>query len=276
MKQFESSSGTAREATGPALANLSVHGLTKRFHGHPVLDDVSLSISRGEVVALLGRDGAGKSVCFETIAGLVRPDSGRILLDGIDITGLPTYRRARLGLSYLPEGQSIFRGLSVGENIEAVLEVSEPDHARRRARLELILADFHLGSLRDRSALTLSGGERRRCEIARAMAASPSIMLLDEPFAGIDPISIDDIKHVIVGLRRSGVGVLMTDYDLHDLLDMMDRAYVLHEGRLIFSGGPAELLGDERVRALYLGNGNAEIRRAGKQAPAGPQIGGIA
>ena len=236
MKQFESSSGTAREATGPALANLSVHGLTKRFHGHPVLDDVSLSISRGEVVALLGRDGAGKSVCFETIAGLVRPDSGRILLDGIDITGLPTYRRARLGLSYLPEGQSIFRGLSVGENIEAVLEVSEPDHARRRARLEL---------------------------------------LLDEPFAGIDPISIDDIKHVIVGLRRSGVGVLMTDYDLHDLLDMMDRAYVLHEGRLIFSGGPAELLADERVRALYLGNGNA-VRRARRRAPTGPEIGGIA
>jgi lipopolysaccharide export system ATP-binding protein len=213
-----------------------------------------MSISRGEVVALLGPDGAGKSVCFEAIAGLVRPDGGRILLDGVDVTALPTYRRARLGLAYLPEGQSIFRGMTVAENIEAVLEVSEPDRAACRSRLERILEDFRLSALRDRSALALSGGERRRCEIARAMAMSPSILLLDEPFAGIDPMSIEDIIHVVGGLRRNGVGVLMADYDLHDMLELMDRAYVLYEGRVIFAGSPAELLADERVRMLYLGS----------------------
>jgi lipopolysaccharide export system ATP-binding protein len=213
-----------------------------------------MSISRGEVVALLGPDGAGKSVCFEAIAGLVRPDGGRILLDGVDVTALPTYRRARLGLAYLPEGQSIFRGMTVAENIEAVLEVSEPDRAACRSRLQRILDDFHLSELRDRSALALSGGERRRCEIARAMAMSPSILLLDEPFAGIDPMSIEDIIHVVEGLRRSGVGVLMADYDLRDMLEIMDRAYLLYEGRVIFSGSPADLLADERVRILYLGS----------------------
>jgi lipopolysaccharide export system ATP-binding protein len=213
-----------------------------------------MSVSRGEVVALLGPDGAGKSVCFETIAGLVRPDAGRILLDGVDVTAFPTYRRARLGLAYLPEGQSIFRGMTVAENIEAVLQVSEPDRVACRARLETILDDFRLSGLRDRPALALSGGERRRCEIARAMAMSPSILLLDEPFAGIDPMSIEDIVHVVDGLRRSGVGVLMADYDLRDMLGLMDRAYLLYKGRVIFSGGPAELLADERARMLYLGS----------------------
>jgi lipopolysaccharide export system ATP-binding protein len=222
-----------------------------------------LSISRGEVVALLGPDGAGKSVCFEAIAGLVRPDGGRILLDGVDVTAIPTYRRARLGLAYLPEGQSIFRGMTVAENIEAVLQVSEPDRAACRARLERILDNFRLSGLRDRSALALSGGERRRCEIARAMAMSPSILLLDEPFAGIDPMSIEDIVHVVEGLRRSGVGVLMADYDLHDMLGLMDRAYVLYEGRLIFSGSPAALLADERVRTLYLGSEFHDARSDG-------------
>ena len=218
-----------------------------------MLTDVSLGVDRGEVLGLLGPNGAGKTTCFYSIMGLVKPDSGRILLDGQDITGLPMYRRAILGLGYLPQETSIFRGLTVSQNIMAVLEVAEPDKAARAERLEQLLAEFHIEKLRDAPAMALSGGERRRCEIARALAANPSIMLLDEPFAGIDPISIQDIRDLIVELKKRNIGVLITDHNVRETLDIVDRACIIYGGQVLFAGSPEDLVADENVRRLYLG-----------------------
>lgn len=245
-----------READRTALANgLSVVSIAKSYDKRTVLSDVSLSVGRGEVVGLLGPNGAGKTTCFYSIMGLVKPDSGRIMLDGADITGLPMYRRAILGLGYLPQETSIFRGLTVEQNIIAVLELSEPDKAERAARLEFLLDEFGLAKLRKAPAMALSGGERRRCEIARALAATPSIMLLDEPFAGIDPISIADIRDLVKDLKQREIGVLITDHNVRETLDIVDRACIIYDGRVLFAGSPQELVADENVRRLYLGEG---------------------
>jgi lipopolysaccharide export system ATP-binding protein len=205
------------------------------------------------VVGLLGPNGAGKTTCFYSVMGLVKPDSGRIYLDGQDITGLPMYRRAILGLGYLPQETSIFRGLTVAQNISSVLEVSEPDKQARRQRLEQLLEEFGLTRLRNSPAMALSGGERRRCEIARALAAEPSIMLLDEPFAGIDPISISDIRELVRELRKRGIGVLITDHNVRETLDIVDRACIIYDGQVLFQGSPQALVADHEVRRLYLG-----------------------
>ena len=232
---------------------LSVDGIGKKYDKRVVLRDVSLSVRRGEVVGLLGPNGAGKTTCFYSIMGLAMPDSGRILLDAHDITALPMYRRAALGLGYLPQETSIFRGMTVEQNILAVLEVSEPDEAARAARLESLLSEFNIARLRAAPAMALSGGERRRCEIARALAASPTIMLLDEPFAGIDPISIADIRALVVQLRARDIGVLITDHNVRETLEIVDRACIIYDGRVLFEGTPQALVADETVRRVYLG-----------------------
>ena len=240
-------------AGGGPVRGLEVRSIAKAYDGRAVLHDVSLSVSRGEVVGLLGPNGAGKTTSFYSVMGLVRPDSGRIYLDGEDITGLPMYRRAILGLGYLPQETSIFRGLTVEQNILAVLEVSEPDRAAREARLERLLDDFGIAHLRAAAAMSLSGGERRRCEIARSLAAEPSIMLLDEPFAGIDPISISDIRQLVMELKQRDIGVLITDHNVRETLDIVDRGYIIYDGRVLFAGSPDDLVKDENVRRLYLG-----------------------
>jgi lipopolysaccharide export system ATP-binding protein len=232
---------------------LSVVSIAKAYDKKVVLSDVSVAVERGEVLGLLGPNGAGKTTCFYSIMGLVKPDSGRILLDGQDITGLPMYRRAILGLGYLPQETSIFRGLTVAQNIMAVLEVVEPDKKVRRERLEQLLGEFHIERLRDAPATALSGGERRRCEIARALAANPSIMLLDEPFAGIDPISIADIRNLIIELKTRDIGVLITDHNVRETLDIVDRACIIYGGQVLFAGSPEDLVRDANVRRLYLG-----------------------
>jgi len=244
---------TDAAAIGELDHGLSVVSIAKTYDKKAVLIDVSLGVDRGEVVGLLGPNGAGKTTCFYSIMGLVKPDSGRILLDGADITGLPMYRRAILGLGYLPQETSIFRGLTVSQNIMAVLEVAEPDKAARAERLEQLLAEFHIEKLRDAPAMALSGGERRRCEIARALAANPSIMLLDEPFAGIDPISIQDIRDLIVELKKRNIGVLITDHNVRETLEIVDRACIIYGGQVLFAGSPEDLVADENVRRLYLG-----------------------
>lgn len=240
----------------PAIVRgLSVVSLAKSYDKRSVLSDVSLSVARGEVVGLLGPNGAGKTTCFYSVMGLVKPDSGRIMLDGADITPLPMYRRAILGLGYLPQETSIFRGMSVADNIGAVLELVEPDKVARSVRLEQLLDEFGLTRLRDAPAMALSGGERRRCEIARALAANPSIMLLDEPFAGIDPISINDIRDLVKELKTRDIGVLITDHNVRETLDIVDRACIIYGGRVLFAGSPRELVADPEVRRLYLGEG---------------------
>ncbi|WP_309661421.1 LPS export ABC transporter ATP-binding protein [Sphingomonas sp.] len=241
-------------AEAPVKAGaLEVRSIAKAYDQRAVLHDVSLTVSRGEVVGLLGPNGAGKTTCFYSIMGLVKPDSGRIFLDEQEITELPMYRRAILGIGYLPQETSIFRGLTVEENILAVLEVSEPDRDARRARLERLLDEFGLAKLRDSAALSLSGGERRRCEIARSLAADPSIMLLDEPFAGIDPISIADIRELVRELKQRDIGVLITDHNVRETLDIVDRACIIYDGQVLFQGTPQALVADQEVRRLYLG-----------------------
>jgi lipopolysaccharide export system ATP-binding protein len=240
-------------AVGDMSSGLSIVSIAKSYDRKAVLKDVSLGVRRGEVVGLLGPNGAGKTTCFYSIMGLVKPDSGRILLDGRDITGLPMYRRAILGLGYLPQETSIFRGMTVSQNIMAALEVAEPDRAVRRERLEQLLREFHIEHLRDAPAMALSGGERRRCEIARALAADPSIMLLDEPFAGIDPISISDIRELVIALKQRDIGVLITDHNVRETLDIVDRACIIYDGQVLFAGSPRDLVADESVRRLYLG-----------------------
>jgi lipopolysaccharide export system ATP-binding protein len=242
----------------PGVARgLSIVSIAKAYDRRKVLSDVSLEVGRGEVVGLLGPNGAGKTTCFYSVMGLVKPDAGRILLDGDDITALPMYRRAILGLGYLPQETSIFRGLTVAQNVMSVLEMVEPDKAMREQRLERLLGEFHLDRLRDAPAMALSGGERRRCEIARALAADPSIMLLDEPFAGIDPISIADIRDLVKDLKDRDIGVLITDHNVRETLDIVDRACIIYDGRVLFSGSPADLVANPDVRRLYLGEGFA-------------------
>ena len=242
----------ATETQG-AKAGLEVRSIAKSYDKRAVLHDVSLHVERGEVVGLLGPNGAGKTTSFYSVMGLVRPDAGRIYLDGQDITHLPMYRRAILGLGYLPQETSIFRGLTVEQNIMSVLEVSEPDPESRAARLEKLLQEFGLTHLRDSPAMALSGGERRRCEIARSLAAEPSIMLLDEPFAGIDPISIADIRDLVCELKKRDIGVLITDHNVRETLDIVDRACIIYDGQVLFEGTPQALVADENVRRLYLG-----------------------
>jgi lipopolysaccharide export system ATP-binding protein len=246
----------ASAVTQEGLASgLAVVSIAKSYDKRAVLTDVSLSVARGEVVGLLGPNGAGKTTCFYSVMGLVKPDSGRIMLNGEDITRLPMYRRAILGLGYLPQETSIFRGLTVEQNIMAVLELAEPDKAARAERLDQLLEEFSLTRLRSASAMALSGGERRRCEIARALAANPSIILLDEPFAGIDPISISDIRDLVKDLKTRGIGVLITDHNVRETLDIVDRACIIYGGQVLFAGSPEDLVKDENVRRLYLGEG---------------------
>ncbi len=252
MNEAATMTRSASEAERP-VGGLEVRSIAKSYDQRAVLHDVSLAVSRGEVVGLLGPNGAGKTTCFYSVMGLVNPDSGRIFLDGEDITDLPMYRRAILGLGYLPQETSIFRGLTVEDNILAVLEVSEPDKSARLARLEQLLDEFGLVRLRASAAMSLSGGERRRCEIARALAAEPSIMLLDEPFAGIDPISISDIRDLVRQLKQRGIGVLITDHNVRETLDIVDRACIIYDGQVLFQGTPQALVADHEVRRLYLG-----------------------
>jgi lipopolysaccharide export system ATP-binding protein len=247
----EFSAGAAAAPSG----GLEVVSIAKSYDKRAVLTDISLSVAKGEVLGLLGPNGAGKTTCFYSIMGLVRPDAGRILLDGVDITNLPMYRRAILGLGYLPQETSIFRGLTVEQNISAVLEMKEPDPAVREQELERLLEEFGLIRLRSSAAMALSGGERRRCEIARALAAHPSIMLLDEPFAGIDPLSIADIRDLVKDLKTRGIGVLITDHNVRETLDIVDRACIIYGGQVLFAGSPEDLVADENVRRLYLGEG---------------------
>jgi len=232
---------------------LVAQNLGKRFRKRPVLRDVSLQVRQGEAVGLLGPNGAGKTTCFYMITGLLTPDAGTISLDGHDITELPMYRRARLGVGYLPQEASIFRGLSVEQNIRSVLEVIEPERDRREAMLEDLLAEFSISHLRRTPALALSGGERRRVEIARALASQPHFMLLDEPLAGIDPIAVSDIRDLVKHLKNRGIGVLITDHNVRETLDIVDRAYILHEGSVLMSGAPDEIVSHSDVQRVYLG-----------------------
>ncbi|MFM5918461.1 MAG: LPS export ABC transporter ATP-binding protein [Novosphingobium sp.] len=232
---------------------LEVISIAKSYDKRAVLTDISLTVGKGEVLGLLGPNGAGKTTCFYSIMGLVRPDSGRILMDGVDVTKLPMYRRAILGLGYLPQETSIFRGMTVEQNIGCVLELVEPDSATRASELERLLDEFGLQRLRSSAAMALSGGERRRCEIARALAARPSIMLLDEPFAGIDPLSISDIRDLVKDLKTRGIGVLITDHNVRETLDIVDRACIIYGGQVLFAGSTEDLVRDENVRRLYLG-----------------------
>jgi lipopolysaccharide export system ATP-binding protein len=245
------------DGAGPRLvtanAGLVARHLGKQYKRRPVLRDVSISVQRGEVVGLLGPNGAGKTTCFYIITGLLAPDAGSIELDGHDITRLPMYRRARLGIGYLPQESSIFRGLTVEENIRAVLEVVEDDPDLREAMLNDLLAEFSVTHLRRSPAVALSGGERRRVEIARALAAQPQFILLDEPLAGIDPITINEIRDLIVQLRERGIGVLITDHNVRETLEVVDRAYILHDGVVLMEGSPSDIVADQGVRRVYLG-----------------------
>ena len=247
--------GADVEPARDSSRGLAVVSIGKSYDKRVVLRDVSLGVRRGEVVGLLGPNGAGKTTCFYSVMGLVEPDRGRIMLDGNDITRLPMYRRAALGLGYLPQETSIFRGMTVEQNIMAVLEISEPDKAARRDRLEQLLGEFSITRLRSAPAMALSGGERRRCEIARALAADPSIMLLDEPFAGIDPISIGDIRDLVSHLKDRDIGVLITDHNVRETLDIVDRACIIYDGRVLFEGTPEALVQNDEVKRVYLGEG---------------------
>jgi lipopolysaccharide export system ATP-binding protein len=237
-----------------ALPGLVARGLVKSYGRRPVVRGVSLVLQRGEVVGLLGPNGAGKTTVFYMITGLVDGDDGRIELDGFDITNLPMYRRARLGIGYLPQEPSIFRGLTVEQNIRAVLEVVERDRDDREAALEGLLEEFGLTRLRDSPAIALSGGERRRVEIARALATQPAFMLLDEPFAGIDPVAVGDIRALVRHLTKRGIGVLVTDHNVRETLGLIDRAYIIHDGSLLMEGTPQEIVRNPDVRRVYLGD----------------------
>jgi lipopolysaccharide export system ATP-binding protein len=243
---------------GPTVVDgdggLAIRNLRKAYRKRPVIRDVSMDLARGEVVALLGPNGSGKTTTFYCIAGLVTPDGGAVTLDGRDVTWLPMYRRAKAGIGYLPQEMSIFRGLTVEQNIMAILEVAEPKRHRRRERLEELLGEFHIEHLRRASALSLSGGERRRVEIARCLAARPRYLLLDEPFAGVDPIAVGDIRALVTELRDRGIGVLITDHNVRETLEIVDRAYILHDGAVLMSGTPDEVTADSNVRRVYLGD----------------------
>jgi lipopolysaccharide export system ATP-binding protein len=232
---------------------LVAHGLGKSYRGKPVVRNASLAVARGEAVGLLGANGAGKTTMFYMITGLVRADHGTIELDGHDVTRMPMYRRARLGIGYLPQETSIFRGLTVAGNIRAVLEVVEPDKDQREELLDALLDEFSIDHLRNASAISLSGGERRRCEIARALASRPAFMLLDEPFTGVDPIAVGDIQALVRHLTSLGIGVLITDHNVRETLGLIDRAYIIHSGEVLFEGRPSDIVASPEVRRLYLG-----------------------
>jgi len=233
---------------------LHIINLRKSYRKRPVIRDVSINLGRGEVVALLGPNGSGKTTCFYSIAGLVTPEGGKVIIDGRDVTTLPMYRRAQLGIGYLPQEMSIFRGMTVEDNIMSILEIAESNRHRRRERLEELLSEFSIEHLRRASALALSGGERRRVEIARCLAAGPKYVLLDEPFAGVDPIAVGEIRHLVAELKNRGIGVLITDHNVQETLQIVDRAYILHDGKVLMSGTTQEVIQDENVRRVYLGN----------------------
>jgi lipopolysaccharide export system ATP-binding protein len=251
----DTASEAPRDSAVPSVpsAGLVVRNLGKSFKGRPVLRDVSLSVKRGEAVGLLGPNGAGKTTSFYCVTGLISPDQGKIYLDGQDITPLPMYRRARLGIGYLPQEASIFRGMTVEGNIRAVAEVVETDKGAQNALVDALLREFSIDHLRRSPALALSGGERRRCEIARALASRPSFILLDEPLAGINPIAVGEIREMVSHLKDRGLGVLITDHNVRETLDIIDRAYILHEGTVLFEGSPSEIVAHEGVRRVYLG-----------------------
>lgn len=234
-------------------SKLAIHGLSKRFGSRTVVRDVSLSLAQGEAVGLLGPNGAGKTTVFYMITGLLNADSGWVELDGNDISSTPMYRRARLGIGYLPQEASIFRGLTVEANIRAVLEIVEPNRKERRNQLDALLDEFNIAHLRKSPSIALSGGERRRVEIARALASKPSFMLLDEPFAGIDPIAIGDIRNLVHHLTERGIGVLITDHNVRETLELIDRAYIIYDGGVLKEGTPEEIVNNPEVRRLYLG-----------------------
>lgn len=235
-------------------AGLRIINLRKSYRKRLVIRDVSLELGRGEVVALLGPNGSGKTTCFYSIAGLVTPEGGRVIMDGRDVTKFPMYRRARLGIGYLPQEMSIFRGMTVEDNIMSILEIAVPEKRKRREKLEELLSEFSIEHLRRASALALSGGERRRVEIARCLAAGPRYVLLDEPFAGVDPIAVGEIRHLVADLKNRGIGVLITDHNVQETLQIVDRAYILHDGKVLMSGTTEEVIKDENVRRVYLGN----------------------
>ncbi len=237
-----------------SLQGLGVEGLGKSFGKRQVVRDVSLSLTRGEIVGLLGPNGAGKTTCFYVIMGLIGADAGVIRIDGEDVTSLPMYQRARLGMGYLPQEASIFRGMSVQENVRAVVELFEPNRQKQKEQVGALLEELHIGHLSDQSATSLSGGERRRVEIARALASRPSFMLLDEPFTGIDPLAISDISDLVRYLKKRGLGVLITDHQVRETLEIVDRAYVMYDGEVLFDGSPDMVLNNEEVRRVYLGD----------------------
>lgn len=238
----------------PGTAGLQIEHLRKSYRKKLVIRDVSMALHQGEVVALLGPNGSGKTTTFYAVAGLVTPEGGRVAVDGTDVTTLPMYRRAQLGIGYLPQENSIFRGLSVEDNISAVLDITERDRHKRRERLEELLGEFSIEHLRRAPALALSGGERRRVEIARCLAANPKYLLLDEPFAGVDPISVGDIRTLVADLKNRGIGVLITDHNVRETLGIVDRAYILHDGKVLMSGTPEDVVENENVRRVYLGD----------------------
>jgi lipopolysaccharide export system ATP-binding protein len=252
-QQQEQDEGRTRPGQVAQTAGLAAVNLGKSFKRRPVVRGVTLSVQRGEAVGLLGPNGAGKTTCFYMISGLITPDYGWVTLGGQDVTDLPMYRRARLGVGYLPQEASIFRGLSVEDNIRAVLEVAQKDRHRREARLEDLLAEFGITHLRRTPAMALSGGERRRVEIARALASDPNFMLLDEPLAGIDPIAVGEIRELVGHLKTRGIGVLITDHNVRETLEIVDRAYIIHEGAVLMEGKPDEIVAHEDVRRVYLG-----------------------
>ncbi|MEP4196344.1 MAG: LPS export ABC transporter ATP-binding protein [Aliishimia sp.] len=233
---------------------LRINHLRKAYRKKVVIRDVTMSLDQGEVIALLGPNGSGKTTTFYSIAGLVTPEGGKVIVDGTDATTLPMYRRAQLGIGYLPQENSIFRGLSVEDNISAILDITERDRHKRRERLEELLSEFSIEHLRRAPAMALSGGERRRVEIARCLAADPKYLLLDEPFAGVDPISVGDIRHLVADLKTRGIGVLITDHNVRETLGIVDRAYILHDGKVLMSGTPEDVVQNENVRRVYLGD----------------------
>ena len=233
---------------------LKIHGLRKSYRKRVVIRDVSMSLQRGEVVGLLGPNGSGKTTTFYAVAGLVSADGGKVSIDGDDITALPMYRRARMGIGYLPQETSIFRGLNVEQNIGAILDIAIGDRHKRRERLEELLAEFSIDHLRRTPAIALSGGERRRVEIARCLAANPKYLLLDEPFAGVDPIAVGEIRQLVTDLKSRGIGVLITDHNVRETLELVDRVYILHDGKVLTSGNPDDVVQNDNVRQVYLGD----------------------
>ena len=236
-----------------ANTGLQVIGLRKSYRKRIIIHDISLELRRGEVVALLGPNGSGKTTTFYSIAGLTSSDGGQVKIDGTDVTTMPMYRRARMGLSYLPQETSIFRGLNVEDNLKSVLDISTPLKSERQAKLEKLLSDFRIEHLRRTPALALSGGERRRVEIARTLATDPKYILLDEPFAGVDPISVNDVRNLVSELKSRSIGVLITDHNVRDTLKIVDRAYILNDGKVIVSGLPEDVVNNDNVQRVYLG-----------------------